>query len=55
MADPKVTPTERNLSGIIYIPAGTIPSLETDSTIKAVMTPDGDLLIYVNDELVYGE
>lgn len=53
MADPKVTPTERNLSGILYFPAGTVPSQESDSTVKAVLTADGDLLIYVNDEEVY--
>lgn len=52
MADP-ITPTERNLSGIIYFPAGTVPSLEADKAVKAVLTSDGDLLIYVNDEKVY--
>lgn len=55
MADPIVTPIERNISGIIYFPAGTTPSLEADKAIKAVLNPKGDLLIYVNDELVYGE
>ena len=54
MADP-ITPTERNISGIIYFPAGTIPSLETDYTIKVEYTPDGDLKVYVNGSLVYGE
>jgi hypothetical protein len=54
MADP-ITPTERNLSGIIYFPAGTVPSQEADIVIKAVAAPDSDLKIYVNDELVYGE
>lgn len=46
---------ERDISGIIYFPAGTVPSMETDSAIKAVLTSDGDLKIYVNEQLVYGE
>lgn len=54
MADP-ITPTERNILGIIYIPAGTVPSLEIDTTIKVENTADGDLKVYVNDSLVYGE
>lgn len=54
MADP-ITPTQRNLSGIIYFPEGTVPSLETDSTIKVEYTADGDLKVYVNGSLVYGE